>query len=120
MALFTAASKHFVKTAGKTSLHSVPDLNSAERFKVLCLVYRKTSFWPWKKAKIKPTLVSLNDILTKVSVAHLVIDLSIDVTLCKSCIGRVPIAEVVTGSLSSLVYTFQKVQSMRHDTLTLV
>jgi len=65
MALFTAASKHFVKTAGNASLHSVPDLNSAERCKTLCLVYRKTSFWPWKKAKIKPTLVTLNDILEK-------------------------------------------------------
>ena len=66
MALFTAASKHFVKAAGSSSLHNVPDLNSADRFKVLCLVYRKTSFWPWKKPKIKPTLVTLNDVLQKV------------------------------------------------------
>ena len=66
MALFTVASKHFVKTAGSSSLHSVPDLNSAERFKVLCLVYRKTSFWPWKKEKVKPTMVTLNDVLEKV------------------------------------------------------
>ena len=67
MALFTSASKHFVKTAGDSSLHSVPDLNSADRFQVLSLVYLKRSFWPWKKNKVKPTMVTLNDVVEKVS-----------------------------------------------------
>ena len=116
MALFTAASKHFVKTAGNASLHSVPDLNSAERCKTLCLVYRKTSFWPWKKAKIKPTLVTLNDILEKVSVAHLLID-------CAS--ARHVLGEVLPlQKLSQAVYCgwciLYNVQDIRHNTFTLV
>ena len=69
MALFSAASKHFVKSAGNSTLHYVPDLNSADRFQVLCLVKRKRSFWPWKKPKITPTMITLNDILEKVKKA---------------------------------------------------
>eukprot|EP00794_Sanderia_malayensis_P017683 gene17683-19448_t len=65
MALFAAASKHFVKSAGHETLHSVPDLNSADRFKVLCLVKRKKSFWIWKKPKIIPTMITLNDVMEK-------------------------------------------------------
>ena len=66
MALFKAASKHFVKSAGNSSLHNVPDLSSADRFNVLCLVYRKRSFWPWKKPKIIQTMVTLSDLFEKV------------------------------------------------------
>ena len=68
MALYAAASKHFVKCAGSKTLHSVPDLNSADRFKPLCLVKRRTSFWIWKKPKIIPTMLTLNDVLEKVSI----------------------------------------------------
>lgn len=65
MALYAAASKHFVKSAGNASLHYVPDLNSADRLKPLCLVKRKKSFWLWKKPKIVPTMLTLNDVLQK-------------------------------------------------------
>ena len=68
MALYAAASKHFVKSAGNASLHYVPDLNSADRLKPLCLVKRKKSFWLWKKPKIVPTMLTLNDVLQKVSI----------------------------------------------------
>eukprot|EP00795_Rhopilema_esculentum_P013531 gene13531-4415_t len=73
MALFKAASKHFVKSAGNSSLHNVPDLSSADRFNVLCLVYRKRSFWPWKKPKILQTMVTLSDLFEKpLSTAELI------------------------------------------------
>ena len=66
MAMYLAATQHVAKAAGSKTLHAVTDLNSAERFHPLCLAKQKRSFWFWKKPKILPTDVKLQDVLTKV------------------------------------------------------
>jgi len=63
--MYLAATQHVAKAAGSKTLHAVTDLNSAERFHPLCLAKQKRSFWFWKKPKILPTDVKLQDVLTK-------------------------------------------------------
>ncbi|XP_047132380.1 uncharacterized protein LOC100201064 isoform X1 [Hydra vulgaris] len=64
MAMFEAATKCIAKSIGSKTLHHVSDLNSSERFKLLCVVCQKKSFWPWKKTQIFPTQIVLQDILS--------------------------------------------------------
>ena len=66
MAMFQAAVKQVAKSSGSATLHPVPDLNSANHFETLCLVKRKTSFWFWKKPKMIPTQIKLNDLFEMV------------------------------------------------------
>ena len=66
MAMFEAGTKCITKSIGSKTLHHVPDLNSSERYKLLCIVIQKNSFWPWKGAQIFPTQIVLEDLLTSV------------------------------------------------------
>ena len=66
MTIFEAATKHLARSCGSKTLHPVTDLNFAEHFKTLCIVKRKTSFWFWKKPKLIPTQITLENLLTEV------------------------------------------------------
>ncbi|XP_057303085.1 uncharacterized protein LOC130642743 [Hydractinia symbiolongicarpus] len=61
--MFDAACGHITKSVGSKTLHSSRDLNSAERFRALCIVKRKKPFWFWKKPKMLPTQINLENLL---------------------------------------------------------
>lgn len=63
MAMFERVAEHVVASSGAKTLHPVADINSAERYKTLCIVQRKKSFWFWKNPSMVPTFVRLNDML---------------------------------------------------------
>lgn len=65
MALFECCSKQFVKDTGRSTLHSIVDLNSSSRCNILWVLVKKKSRWFWKSVKYKPTAFTLNEILTK-------------------------------------------------------
>ncbi|XP_048579816.1 uncharacterized protein LOC5501071 isoform X1 [Nematostella vectensis] len=65
MALFESASKQFVKDTGRRSLHAVPDLNSSECCRILCVIERKKSRWFWRSTKYLTTPFVLNELLTE-------------------------------------------------------
>ena len=65
MAMFMKAAEHVANISGEKTLHAVTDLNTAERFKPLCIVERKKSFWFWKKPTMNPTFVKMNDLVQK-------------------------------------------------------
>lgn len=65
--MFDAACGHITKSVGSKTLHSSRDLNSAERFRALCIVKRKKPFWFWKKPKMLPTQINLENLLDEVN-----------------------------------------------------
>jgi len=66
MSVFQYAVKQVAKSSGNASLHPVPDLNSANHCQTLYLVKRRTSFWFWKKAKMIPTQITVQDLFEEV------------------------------------------------------
>jgi len=62
--MFKKAAESVVQNCGSETLHAVTDLNSAERFKPLCLVQKKKSFWPFKAPTIIPSYVKITDLLS--------------------------------------------------------
>ena len=64
--MFQVAVKQVANSSGSATLHPVPDLNSANHFKTLCLVMRKTRFWFWKKPKMTAAQIKLNDLFEEV------------------------------------------------------
>lgn len=61
--MFRKASESIVENCGSKTLHPVTDLSSAERFKPLCIVEKRKSFWPFKKSTMTPTVVKITHLL---------------------------------------------------------
>ena len=79
--MFKRATESIVKSCGEETLHAVTDLNSAERFKPLCLVEKKTSYRPLTRPTFIPTCVKITDLLNSPVDIHV---RTREVTLLKS------------------------------------
>ena len=118
--MFRKASENIVENCGTRTLHAVIDLNSAEHYKPLCLVEKKKSFWPFKKASMNSTLVKITDLLTSNCEISGVLNLvdNKEFTLLKQ-FEELPILNI-GGSLSAKIAKECNLDFKANDVLKLV